>query len=89
MTSVMYAPSMHGRAVNEAEKPAAFLEPLIEYGCPPGGVVLDVFAGSGSTLVAARALGRRAIGVELREEQCDLAVRYRLSQSTLVFGGAS
>lgn len=85
MTSVIYAPSMHGRSVNETEKPRGILEPLIAYGSEPGGLILDPFAGSCSTLVAARALGRRAIGVELREEQCELAVRCRLAQSSLVF----
>lgn len=86
--SVIYVPSTHGKAVNETEKPRGILEPLIEYGCPPGGLVLDVFAGSCSTLVAARALGRRAVGVEKREEQCELAVKYRLSQTVLTFDGA-
>lgn len=89
MTSVIHAPSMHGRAVNETEKPRAVLEPLIEYGSPRGGLVIDPFAGSCSTLVAARALGRRAIGFEVREEQCEAAVRYRLSQSSLVFEATS
>jgi site-specific DNA-methyltransferase (adenine-specific) len=87
--SVVYAPSMHGTAVNETEKPRGVLEPLIAYGCPPGGLVLDPFAGSCSTLVAARATGRRAIGIEKREEQCDRAVQYRLSHGVLPFGEAS
>lgn len=87
--SVIRVPSMHGVAINETEKPRGILEPLIEYGCSLGGLVLDPFAGSCSTLVAARATGRRAIGIEKREAQCEKAVRYRLSQSTLPFGEAS
>lgn len=87
--SVIYSPNMHQRAINETEKPRGIIEPLIEYGCPPDGLVLDPFAGSCSTLVAARATGRRAIGIEKREEQCDKAVRYRLSQDVLPFGEAS
>lgn len=81
-TSVIYAPSMHGTAINETEKPAGVVEPLVAYGCPPGGLVLDLFAGSCSTLVAARNLGRRAIGIEKRESQCEKAAR-RLAQDCL------
>lgn len=85
MRSVVYARGMHGSAINETEKPTGLLEPLIFYGCPPGGLVLDTFAGSASTLVAARHLGRRAIGIEAREEQCEQAAR-RLAQDVLPLG---
>jgi site-specific DNA-methyltransferase (adenine-specific) len=87
MGSVIYSRSMHGTAINETEKPRGILEPLIEYGCPLGGLILDCFAGSCSTLVAARATGRRAIGFEKREAQCERAVTARLSQGVLTFGG--
>lgn len=79
MRSVMFAPSMHGKAENETQKPESIVAPLIEYGCPKGGVVLAPFVGSGTDLVVARRLGRMAIGVELREEQCEKAAR-RLQQ---------
>jgi len=75
MRSVIQVRSSHGYAENETQKPVGILTPLIEYGCPPGGLVLDPFMGSGSTLIAARDSGRRAIGIDIREDQCEIAAR--------------
>ena len=81
--SVIYCRSEHGRAICETQKPLGILRPLIAYSVPPGGLVLDPFAGSCSTLRAARELGRRAIGIEAREQMCAKAVDL-LAQGVLV-----
>lgn len=82
MRSVIPVRSMHGRAIHPTEKPVALLDPLIRYACPPGGTVLDPFAGSGATAVAARQAGRRAVLIEADERYCE-AIGKRLQQREL------
>jgi site-specific DNA-methyltransferase (adenine-specific) len=63
-------------------KPTDLMRWLVRLVTPPGGVVLDPFAGSGSTLVAARAVGVRCIGIEREDEYAEI-VAARLSQLSL------
>lgn len=86
MRSVIQVRSMHGRAEHPTEKPVGILQPLLDYACPPGGLVLDPFAGSGSTAVAARLSGRRAVLIEADERYCEVIAR-RLAQDVLPIGG--
>ena len=81
MRSVIRLRSMHGRAINETEKPVQLVSQYIGCSVPVGGVVVDLFAGSCSTGIAARQIGRRAVLVEKRQSQCAKAAR-RLEYQT-------
>ena len=62
--------------------PEKLIEPCILAGCPPGGVVLDPFLGSGTTAAVARRLGRRCVGIEINPGYAKLAVA-RFDQSRM------
>jgi DNA modification methylase len=62
------------RAAHLAVMPLQLAERCVRVGCPPGGTVLDPFSGAGTTAVAARRLGRRAIGIDLNAGYHDIAV---------------
>lgn len=62
-----------GNRFHPTEKAVDTLRPLVETFTQPGDVVLDPFAGSGSSLVTAALLGRRYIGIELESRYCELA----------------
>lgn len=61
--------------VHPAQKPVDFVSQIVGRLCPPHGTVLDPYMGSGTTLLAARSLGRKAIGVDAEERYCEMAAR--------------
>lgn len=54
-----------GNRLHPTQKPVDVLRPIIRAFCPDGGLVLDPFCGSGSSLVAARHEGQGFLGIEL------------------------
>lgn len=67
-------------------KPVSWMREAVSLVSKPGATVLDPFMGSGTTLVAARMLGRRAIGIEQDEAYCEVAAR-RFGQGVLDLAG--
>lgn len=76
-----------GNANHPTEKPIELVRKLLD-NMLPGPVVVDPFAGSGTTLRAAKDLGRRAIGIEADARYCEVAAS-RLAQSVLDLGEAA
>ena len=66
-----------------ATMPPALAERCIQAGCKPGGTVLDLFSGSGTTGLAAARHGRRYVGIDLNADYLDLSLRTRLAQPSL------
>jgi site-specific DNA-methyltransferase (adenine-specific) len=83
-----FAPVHSSRRFHPVDKPDALLAKLISVTTERGDLILDPFAGGGSTLSAAKAHGRRAVGVEIEERYCEVIAR-RLSQDELPLGGAA
>ena len=80
--------SLPSEKIHATEKPISALLPLLENSSDVGDTVLDPFAGSGSTLFAAKTRGRFAIGVEVSERNCEIAAN-RCRQNVMDLGGAA
>jgi site-specific DNA-methyltransferase (adenine-specific) len=73
------------RNTHPTVKPLALMRYLVRLVLPPGGVLLDPFAGSGTTGLAAIAEGRKAILIEREERYCEISAR-RMAQQVLPLG---
>lgn len=79
-------PSSQGQG-HPTSKPLPMVSQFVRWFSQPGDLILDPYAGSGTTLLAAKNEGRLALGCEINEAYCELAAK-RLTQDTL-FGGVA
>ena len=84
--SVWTVPTRPYKGAHYATFPPDLIKPMILAGCPAGGIVLDPFVGSGTTVMVATELGRRGIGLDLNMKYLDVNARERLaSVQPLIF----
>jgi site-specific DNA-methyltransferase (adenine-specific) len=69
--------------VHPTQKPIALMKWILNIKWTPQGTVLDPYMGAGSTLRAAKDLGRKAIGIEIEEKYCEIAAK-RMAQEVLL-----
>jgi site-specific DNA-methyltransferase (adenine-specific) len=85
-TVMSFGNTCGGESKLKSQHPAVFPNMLaydmIECFCPPGGIVLDPFSGSGTTCLAAKSLGRDYIGIDVSEEYNEIA-RQRLAKEEI------
>ena len=79
---IVHPAEQNGDIGHPTVKPLAVISRLMKVGSAQGGLVLDPFMGSGTTLVAAKNLGRRTIGIEIEERYCEIAAK-RLAQGVI------
>jgi site-specific DNA-methyltransferase (adenine-specific) len=77
-----------GASPHPTQKPLPLMTMLVSLFTDEGEIILDPFMGSGTTLRAAKDLGRKAIGIEIEERYCEIAAK-RMSQSVFDFRSSS
>jgi site-specific DNA-methyltransferase (adenine-specific) len=83
LSTVLFEKKVNGAdLLHSCEKPQELIRKLIKQYCVEGGVVLDCFAGSGSTLLASKQLGRPFIGFEILKDNC-VIIEDRLKQKVM------
>lgn len=82
ISDVLFADTT-GNDLHPTQKPESLCRDLISTFSKPGDLISDPFSGSGTTLVAAKRLGRRAVGIEIEERHCETTAE-RLRQTTLL-----
>lgn len=80
--------AQRGAKPHPSTKPEPLMVELVNLFTDPGELILDPFMGSGTTLVAAKRMGRKAIGIEINEAYCEVAAK-RLAQGALDLWGQS
>jgi len=84
--NVINVPSVRNGKLHDYEKPTDLMKRLILASSKESELLIDPFLGCGTTLEAAKQLGRKAIGIEIEEKYCEIAAK-RLSQEVLDFTG--
>lgn len=75
--------------LHSTQKPEPLMRALVDQFTDPGDVILDAFAGSGTTAVAARYLGRKTVLIEENEQRAEVCAKRLEGQQDTLFGGVA